>query len=393
MSYNLTENTFNFKENNSIIKLIKSGDKLTYGQNVRKLEKIFAKLNNRKYCVMVNSGSSANLLGISSLIFDKKFNLFFGDEIIVPSLSWSTTYAPLIQHGLKLVFVDIDKSTLNIDVNLIKKVITKKTKAIFIVNILGLSCDFEKLKQICKIYNLILLEDNCESLLSKNKNNLSGTCGVFSTCSSYFSHHFSTIEGGYLLTDNFRLYCNALCLRSHGWIREQPQKSHLLIKKYTYFEKSYKFLLPGYNLRPTEINAKLGIIQIQKIKKFIKIRKKNAKLVYEIFKDLKCAYLQKYDHNSSFFGFAFILVNKLKDKRDIVINYMKKNKIESRPIVSGNITTNDMIKFSKYRIPFSMTNVQYIDKNGFMIGNKSKSLNNNEIKILINFKNFLSRFN
>ena len=95
MSYNLTENTFNFKENNSIIKLIKSGDKLTYGQNVRKLEKIFAKLNNRKYCVMVNSGSSANLLGISSLIFDKKFDLFFGDEIIVPSLSWSTTYAPI----------------------------------------------------------------------------------------------------------------------------------------------------------------------------------------------------------------------------------------------------------------------------------------------------------
>ena len=221
---------------------------------------------------MVNSGSSANLLGVSSLIFDDQFDLSAGDEIIVPSLSWSTTYTPLIQYGIKLVFIDIEKLTLNIDVNLIEKAITKKTKGIFIANILGLSCDFYKLKNICKDYNLFLLEDNCESLLSKYKNILSGTNGLFSTCSSYFSHHFSTIEGGYLLTDNFRLYCNALSLRSHGWTREQPSKSHLLKKRYTYFEKSYKFLLPGYNLRPTEISAKLGIIQIQKIKKFINVK-------------------------------------------------------------------------------------------------------------------------
>ena len=120
-NYSLSENTFDSKETASIINLVKSGNKLSYGKNVKLLEKAFAKVSRRKYCVMVNSGSSANLLGVSSLIYDKKFDLFAGDEVIVPALSWSTTYTPLIQLGLKLVFVDIDKSTLNIDLDLLEK--------------------------------------------------------------------------------------------------------------------------------------------------------------------------------------------------------------------------------------------------------------------------------
>ena len=234
-----------------------------------------------------------------------------------------------------MVFVDIDKSTLNIDLDLLEKSITKKTKALFAVNILGMSCNYEKIKKICKRYKLLLMEDNCESVMSKNKNTLSGTNGIFSTMSSFYSHHFCTIEGGFLLTDNFRLYCNALSLRSHGWTREQPSNSHLINKNYSNFEKLFKFILPGYNLRPTEINAKLGIIQLKKLKRFINNRKKNAKIVYEIFKNLKSAYLQEYNKHSSFFGFAFILTNKLENKRDMIVKYMRNNKIECRPIVSG----------------------------------------------------------
>jgi CDP-6-deoxy-D-xylo-4-hexulose-3-dehydrase len=373
--------------------LVKSGNKLSYGKNVKLLEKAFAKVSGRKYCVMVNSGSSANLLGVSSLIYDKKFDLFAGDEVIVPALSWSTTYTPLIQLGLKLVFVDIDKSTLNIDLDLLEKSITKKTKALFAVNILGKSCDYGKIKKICKRYKLLLMEDNCESLMSKNKNILSGTSGIFSTMSSFYSHHFCTIEGGFLLTDNFRLYCNALSLRSHGWTREQPTKSHLISKKYSNFEKLFKFILPGFNLRPTEINAKLGIVQLKKLNKFIINRKKNAKKVYEIFKNLKSAYLQEYNIQSSFFGFAFILINKLENKRDLIVKYMKKNKIECRPIVSGNITTNPMIKYAEYKIPFKINSTQYVDKNGFMIGNRSRIITKSEIKILSKFKNFLEKYN
>jgi CDP-6-deoxy-D-xylo-4-hexulose-3-dehydrase len=392
-NYSLSENTFDSKETSSIINLFKSGDKLSYGKNVKLLEKAFAKVSERKYCVMVNSGSSANLLGVSSLLYDKQFDLFQGDEVIVPALSWSTTYTPLIQLGLKLVFVDIDKSTLNIDLDLLVKSITKKTKAIFTVNILGTSCDYREIKKICKRYKLLLMEDNCESLMSKNKNILSGTNGIFSTMSSFYSHHFCTIEGGFLLTDNFRLYCNALSLRSHGWTREQPANSHLISKKYSNFEKLFKFILPGFNLRPTEINAKLGIVQLKKLNKFIINRKKNAKKVYEIFKNLKSIYLQEYNKQSSFFGFAFILINKLENKRDLIVKYMKKNKIECRPIVSGNITTNPMIKYAEYKIPFKLKSAEYVDRNGFMIGNRSKIITKSEIKILLKFRNFLKKYN
>jgi len=392
-NYSLSENTFDSKETTSIINLVKSGNKLSYGKNVKLLEKAFAKVSGRKYCVMVNSGSSADLLGVSSLIYDKKFDLFPGNEVIVPALSWSTTYTPLIQLGLKLVFVDIDKLTLNIDLDLLEKSITKKTKALFAVNILGMSCDYRKIKKICKRYKLLLMEDNCESLLSKNKNILSGTNGIFSTMSSFYSHHFCTIEGGFLLTDNFRLYCNALSLRSHGWTREQPTNSHLISKKYSNFEKLFKFILPGFNLRPTEINAKLGIIQLKKLKKFIINRKKNAKKVYKIFKNLKSAYLQEYNKQSSFFGFAFILKNKLENKRDLVVRYMKNNKIECRPIVSGNITTNPMINYAEYKIPFKLKSTQYVDKNGFMIGNRSRIITKSEIKILLKLRNFLEKYN
>lgn len=393
MSYKLSENTFDSREINSVVSLLKSGEKLSYGKNVKLLEKLFAKISKRKYCVMVNSGSSANLLGVSSLIYDRKFNLFAGDEIIVPSLSWSTTYTPLIQLGLKLKFVDIDKSTFNIDVNLLEKSITKKTKALFAVNILGMSCDYRRIKTICKKHNLLLLEDNCESLMSKNRNILSGTNGIFSTTSSFYSHHFCTIEGGFLFTDNFRLYCNALSLRSHGWVREQPKKSHLINKKYSNFEKLFKFILPGFNLRPTEINAKLGLVQLRKIKKFITNRKKNAKIIYDIFNDLKSVYMQQYNKNNSFFGFAFVLQNKLENKRDMIVKYMKKNKIECRPIVSGNIITNPMIKYARYDIPYDLEVTKYIDKNGFMIGNRSSQITKSEIKILTNLKNFLKKYN
>jgi len=392
-NYSLSENTFDSKETTSIINLVKSGNKLSYGKNVKLLEKTFAKFSGRKYCVMVNSGSSANLLGVSSLIYDKKFDLCSGDEVIVPALSWSTTYTPLIQLGLKLVFVDIDKSTLNIDLDLLEKSITKKTKALFAVNILGMSCDYRKIKKICKRYKLLLMEDNCESLMSKNNNILSGTNGIFSTMSSFYSHHFCTIEGGFLLTDNFRLYCNALSLRSHGWTREQPTNSHLISKKYSNFEKLFKFILPGFNLRPTEINAKLGIVQLKKLKKFIINRRRNAKIVYEIFKDLKSTYLQEYNKENSFFGFAFILTNKLENKRDMIVRYMKNNQIECRPIVSGNITTNPMIKFAEYKIPFKLKSTQYVDKNGFMIGNRSRIITKSEIKILLKLKNFLKKYN
>ncbi len=387
--YQLSEDTFDQKEISSIEKLIRSKKKLSYGKNVKDLEKKISKFHNRKYAVMVNSGSSANLLGISSLLFDNKFNLNVGDEVIVPALSWSTTYSPLMQLGLKLVFVDINLETLNIDPSSIEKYISKNTKAIFAVNILGLSCNYQKINQIAKKHNLFIFEDNCESFGAIYKNKLTGRFGIFSTLSSYYSHHLCTIEGGFLLTDNFRLYCNALALRSHGWLREQPSNSHLNKYKYNNFEKLFKFVLPGYNLRPTELNAALGLIQINKIKNFIKNRRDNAYKIYKIFSNNSNIRMQRYDSYSSFFGFSLILQNKLINKRKSVINFMKKNKIENRPIVTGNILNNPMMRFAKIRKKGKYPNVSFIDQNGIMIGNRSRPINKKEIEILKNLNDFL----
>ena len=384
--YKLSEDTFNNKEFKSVKDLFINKQKLTYGNNVIKLEKKIAKIHNRKYCIMVNSGSSANLLGISSLVYDKKFDLKYGDEVIVPSMSWSTTYAPLIQFGLKLVFVDIDERDFNININLIKKAITKKTKAIFAVNILGLSCNYTALKKISKKNNLIRMEDNCESFMSSHKNKITGSFGIFSSLSSYFSHHFSTIEGGYLLTDNFRLYCTGLSLRSHGWTREQPSNSYFMKKKYSNFENKFKFHLPGYNLRPTEVAAVIGLEQLKKIKNFIINRKKNANYFYKVFSNGKNYSLQKYDKESSYFGFAIVLN---KQKRTIIINKMEEIGIESRPIISGNFINNPVLKYSKYRIGSKIDAVKRIDTNGFMIGNRSTLFTIKEKKALVDLQKLL----
>ncbi len=389
--YKLSEDTFDRREKNAVSKLIQSNSKLSYDKNVRKLEIKIANYHKRKYCIMVNSGSSANLLGVSSILYDDKFDLNKGDEIIVPALSWSTTYTPLIQLGLKLVFVDVIRDTFNLNPELVEKAISKKTKAIFCVNILGFCCDYKSLKRISKKYNLPLFEDNCESLGAKYNKKSSGTFGIFSSLSSFYSHHICTIEGGFLLTDNFRIYCNSLALRSHGWIREQPTNSHLKSSKFSKFEENFKFYLPGYNLRPTEINAVIGIEQIKKINKFILSRKKNAKLIYEIFSVCKNIQLQKFNKDASFFGFSFLLKGKLLNKRQEVVKFMEKNKIEGRPIVSGNILNNPMLEFASYRKFGTFENVKYIDKNGFMIGNRSRDLKIKEINFLKKLRDFLDK--
>ena len=387
--YSLSEDTFDSKEINAIKKILDLKEKLTYGKYVKKLEKKIASINNRKFCVMLNSGSSANLIGVSSLLHIKKYNFNKGDEVIVPALSWSTTYSPLIQNNLKMVFVDIKKETLNLNEDIIEKAITKKTKAIFLANILGLSCNLEKIEQISKKFNLILMVDNCESFLSKHKGKMSAKYGVFSTLSSFFSHHFSTIEGGYILTDDFDIYCYALSLRSHGWIREQPKNSKLLNSKYSNFERSFKFVLPGYNLRPTEINAVIGLEQIKKVRGFLRARKANAKYLYNLFKKSKNCYLQKFDISSSFFAFAIILK---KNNRKIIIEELNKAAIEIRPIVSGNIVKNKMIKESNHRIFGSLINTNLIERNGLMVGNRSSIFSEKEKDALKNLQNIIDKF-
>ena len=296
--YPLTADSWSKEELNSINKVIKS-NRFSMGSEVNKFEEAFSKYFKTKYSVMVNSGSSANLLMIASLFYLNKNKLKPGDEIIVPAVSWGTTYFPISQYGLKAVFVDISLNTLNIDENLVEKAITKKTKAIFVVNLLGNPVNFKKINQLANKYNLIVLEDNCESLGAMYKNKYTGTIGLMGSFSFFFSHHIQTIEGGMICTNNKNLYEIMISLRAHGWLRDLPKKNSILSKSGNSFKDSFTFVLPGYNLRPSEINGSIGLVQLKKVKSFLKQREKNAKIFKSLFDNLPYCSIQKENYKSS----------------------------------------------------------------------------------------------
>ena len=366
--YPLSINTWDNKEYEAINKVI-SSQNFTMGEKVKEFENKFAKYMGSKYSVMVNSGSSANLLMIAALVLDKNIDLNEGDEVIVPTLSWATTYYPLQQYRLKSKFVDINLDTLNIDEDAIVSAISKKTKAIFAVNVLGNPCSFKKLNEICKKYKLILIEDNCESLGAKYNNKQCGSFGITGSFSFYFSHHIHTIEGGMVITDNESIYHHLLSLRAHGWIRDLPENNKIYKKKGNRFEDSFVFVLPGYNLRPNEINGSIGTEQLKKVASIVKQRRANAKLFKELFQFNENIRTQKEVGESSWFGFSILLDGKLKNKRTEILNILNAKGIETRPIISGNFLKYPVTKFLNFEVHGEIKNSKEIDFNGFFIGN------------------------
>jgi CDP-4-dehydro-6-deoxyglucose reductase, E1 len=333
-------------------------------------EKEFAKYIGSKYCVMVNSGSSANLLMIAALFFVKKNKLKAGDEVIVPSVSWSTTYAPLQQYGLHVKFVDIDYGTLNFDLDQLKNAITTKTKLIFAVNLLGNPNDYGAIKSIIKNIDIKLIEDNCESLGALLDGKQAGSFGLMGSFSSYYSHHIVTMEGGMVVTDDEELYHILLCLRSHGWTRHLPQENKICVKSDNDFEEHFRFIMPGYNVRPIEMMGAIGLEQIKKLDGLIVTRRKNAEIFQDMFTDHKYFDIQKEIGQSSWFGFSLILKDNCSIDRNDVIKLLKENNIDTRPIVAGNIADKEMIKeYFDYSIFGKNENAQKIDQRGFYVGN------------------------
>lgn len=368
IKYPLSDDTWGKEEIEAINNVIASRS-FTMGAKTHEFEEMFAEYFGAKYAVMVNSGSSANLIAIAALIYSGRLSK--GDEVIVPAVSWSTTYFPLYQYGLKLIFIDIDINTLNIDINQIEGAITQKTKAIFAVNLLGNPNEYDDINKICKKHNLILLEDNCEAMGAKYKEKYTGTFGIIGTFSTFFSHHICTMEGGMAVTNDEELYHYMLSLRAHGWTRDIPRSSKIYQKSSNEFYESYNFILPGYNLRPLEIEAAIGIEQLKKLNEFVETRRKNAEYFYGLFSNNQNILIQKEIGQSSWFGFSIVLINNLKDQRDEIINKLKNNGIELRPIVAGNITRNNSVKYLDYKINNSLKNADYIHENGLFIGNHS----------------------
>jgi CDP-4-dehydro-6-deoxyglucose reductase, E1 len=366
--YPLSSSTWDDKEIKAINKVI-DNNQYTMGKHVDLFENAFSKYIGSKFSVMVNSGSSANLLTIASLFYRKHKPLKRGDEVIVPAVSWSTTYNPLLQYGLKLKFVDIDLNTLNYDLEQLNYAITENTKLLVLVNLLGNPNDFNEIKKITKSKNIIIVEDNCESMGAEFEKKKAGTFGEIGTFSSFFSHHISTMEGGIIVTNDEELYHIILSLRAHGWTRNLPNKSMIHTKAKDSFEEQFKFILPGYNLRPLEMSGAIGIEQLKKLPLFINNRIKNAKYFQEVFSKHEDFTIQTEIGKSSWFGFSFIINECSKLNRKELIKYLLKSGIETRPIVTGNFINNPVIKYFDYEIFNTLSNANRAHNYGFFIGN------------------------
>ena len=386
--YPLIEDPFSNNDIREGIKVLKS-KQLTISKKTVNFEKDFSSSLKSKYSLMVNSGSSANLLALQCLINPyRKNRLKAGDEVIIPTLCWSTSLWPIIQSNLKPVFVDINPLTLNIDESEVEKKITKKTKAILLVHVLGNSCDMNQIMKIKKKHNLILIEDTCESLGSKYDDKYLGTFGEFSSFSFYSSHQISSGEGGMICCKDKVDYNIIKSLRSHGWSRGTSFEN-TIYKSNKRLDKRFIFFNSGYNLRPTEVSAAIGHNQFKRLNKFISIRNFNKKkIILSMKKNMIINkkidfYYENKNVTPSWFGLPIkILVNKKKYK-NIIIKKLEKNGIETRPIISGNFADQPAAK--KYNLTSNnkFPNTDFVYNNSFFIGLPTKKIDNKYLKKIV----------
>lgn len=359
------------EEIDAMQRVIASG-MFTMGANVQAFERDFAQYVGSKHCVMVNSGSSANLLMVAALFYTKNSELKLqrGDEVIVPAVSWSTTYYPLYQYGLKIKFVDIDLHTLNYDLDQLKQATTDKTRVIMAVNLLGNPNDFECIQQIIGKRDIALLEDNCESMGAKYNGKMAGTFGVMGSFSSFFSHHISTMEGGLIVTDDEELYQILQSLRAHGWTRNLPKQNLVCDEKSDDpFEESFRFVLPGYNVRPLEMEGALGVEQVKRLPKMVEERRKNGKLLQEALGDHPDIIIQREIGESSWFGFSLVIRPGSTLTRKALVVKLNDLGFECRPIVAGNFAKNEVVKYFDSEVHGTLKNADHIHSNGLFVGN------------------------
>lgn len=367
--YPLATATWDKAEYEAIQRVIESG-MFSMGPKVQAFECDFAEYIGSRFAVMVNSGSSANLLMVGALFYTKENALKPGDEVIVPAVSWSTTYYPLHQYGLKLKFVDIDLQTLNYDLEQLKGAITDRTRMIMAVNLLGNPNDFDAIKTLIAGRNIRIIEDNCESMGAEFNGRKAGTFGVMGSFSSFFSHHISTMEGGLVVTDDEELYHLLLSLRAHGWTRNLPKFNHVCGEKSDDpFKESFRFVLPGYNVRPLEMSGAIGVEQVKKLSMIVSERRKNGSLLQEAMSDHPHLLIQKEIGKSSWFGFSLVIKPGSPLTREKLLEHLNAAGFECRPIVAGNFAKNEVMKYFDADIHGDLKNADHIDRYGLFVGN------------------------
>ena len=383
-NYPLLDDAFSFEDLMKGIEIILS-KKITMGEVTHNFENEFAKYLNVKHALMTNSGSSANLLAAFALVNPKKKNfLKRGDEFIIQSLCWSTSLWPMIQAGLKPKFIDVNIDSFNIDCEEFFKIASKKTKALMLVHVLGNSSKISLISKYCKNNKIYLIEDTCESLGSKYQNKFLGTFGDFGTYSFYYSHQITSGEGGMLVCNSKEDYDIIYSLRSHGWDRGIGNNKKNL--------PTFNFINSGFNLRPTDIAASIGLNQFKRLNHFKKVRSQNKEKIikslinskkwnnqYTFFKQVK-------NLEPSWFSFPLIINNTNITKKNKFLSFLRENKIETRPIISGNFMNQksiDLYKLNEKKQKFK--NAQKIEDTGFFIGLHTQPIEDKMLKKITHY--------
>lgn len=389
---NLIKNTF-YKENftkKELSKFILKAKKLSFGEECEKFETNFSKYQGRKHCIFVNSGSSANLALIQSLI--NLGRLKKGDSVGFSALTWSTNVMPLIQLDLNAVPIDVELETLNTSSNNLLEVLkNNKLKALFLTNALGFCDDIDVIREICLKNKIILLEDNCESLGTIYKGRKLGNFGEASTFSFYVGHHMSTIEGGAICTDDDELATMLRLVRAHGWDRNLTfAKQDEIRKKYkinSTFYSRYTFYDLGYNFRPTEINGFIGNIQLKYLNNINKKRNKNFLRISKALYDNESFLSLSHKHIDFVSNFSVPIICKNKEIRDELVKRCD-NVVEIRPIIGGDITSQPF--FKRYiKKKYETSNAKIAHNQGLYFGN-NPDMTDSEIKKIVSIFNNLN---
>ncbi|TSA57090.1 lipopolysaccharide biosynthesis protein RfbH [bacterium] len=355
---------------------------LTAGRYADKFESDLADFLGAKYCLLTNSGSSANLLAVSALTSPllKSRQLKPGDEVITTACGFPTTLNPILQNNLVPMFVDVEPWTYNIQVQNIEKAITRRTKAIFIAHTLGNPADISSILKIAKRYNFWFIEDNCDALGSKYKGRYTGTFGDISTCSFYPAHHITMGEGGTVVTDNPLL--KRIIMSFRDWGRDcwcDPGHDNTCKKRFGQkfgnlpygYDHKYVYSHIGYNLKVTDMQAAIGVAQLEKLPGFIEIRKKNFSFFKKrLIKHEKYLILSEPTEGSipSWFGFPILVRETAPFTRNDIVSYLERNKIATRMLFGGNLTKQPAYEKTRYKVSGNLNNTDLVMSSLFWVG-------------------------
>ena len=366
---------------------------VTMGKKVKQFEDMYAQYVGVPYGVMVNSGSSANLLALSILTNPTlKNRIEPGNEVITPAVTWVTTVYPIINVGAIPVLVDVDLETFNINLEEIEKAITSRTKAIMPVHLVGNPCDIKGVMEIAKRHNLFVIEDACESTGAEIDGQKVGSFGDLATFSFFFSHHITTIEGGMVMTSNEELAELAKALRVFGWIRDLRNRDKIAAR-YQDIDPRFLFINTGYNLRPTEIQGAFGMHQIKKLDKFVEIRRDNARFWTENLKPFSDYLLLPEERAGTkhvWFGYPITVKPDAPFTRKKLVDFLESKGLETRPVFTGNIGEQPAMQLFNYRKVGDLPNARIVQRQSFFFANHQGIGKEEREAVVEYFREFMS---